>query len=517
MNNNTIVWIIVIIVIVFCLYYFYKSSTENLENSGNNSEWVTKDLVYKKFNGNNTIMDFSSVGYMGGEIVPDMTIQIKLKPSGTNDDTQKIQDAIDKLSKYSLDKNGQRGVIQLSSGTFNIRGVLKISKSGIVLRGKKSRSNPTKFMCTLKEFRTIIQINNDKRNFTKQYTTKVNDNYIPVGERRIRVEDTSNFKIGDKVVINKTVTEKFVKSLNMDTLVRNGGSQTWLKIGSVLSENRHITSINAKNKVITLDIGVSDALDSSMFDDLSLMSYTYDYLYNIGIENITFDTDEVYSGDFLTNGLENGLKLCEMTGVIDSWVDNCIINEFTSGIDISKNSSRITLNKNKFTRTKGNTGGAQAFDIYLAGSQVLITNGSSTGVRNISIGSMANASGPNVVYNYTQKGGVSLEPHMRWASGLLIENVKGGDISIRNRGNMGSGHGWSMVNGVVWNCSPETLNIQNPPGYKNFAIGCKSKKFNNSLPFDGKTGVVESYNKSISYSLYETQKKANTVKYTLGQ
>ena len=405
----------------------------------------------------------------------------------------------------------------LSPGIFYIKGTLKINTSGIVLRGSES----TRIICTLNNYRTIIEINNKKRNFTRLYTAKVVDNYIPVNEKRIRVDDITKFKVGDSVIIEKSITDTFIKSLNMDILVRNDKPQVWLKSGSILSENRHIVAINPKNSVITLDIGLSDAIDSKMFSDITVTSYKYDYIYNIGIENMTFDVDKAYSGDFLTGHSMNGLTLCNMTGVIDCWMNNCIVNDFTSGIEISKNSSRITLNKIIFTRTTKNTGGAQSFDIYLSGSQVLISNGksenkaASSKTTTISIGTMANRSGPNVVYNYIQNG-VSLEPHMRWSSGLLVENVKGGDISIRNRGNMGSGHGWAMVNCTVWNCYPQSLNIQNPPGYKNFAIGCGGI-LNESTPFKGDTGEMESYDKPISYSLFETQKKNNNTTYTLGK
>jgi hypothetical protein len=517
--DKTYIWIFVAVVIICCLYYFKSSiisGCEHLVNNTNASEWVTENLEYKKFKKSNTIMDFSSVGYMGGQKPPRIHGKLTLKPSGTTDDTQVIQDAIDKISKYELNTDGHRGAISLSPGTYYIKGVLKINASGIVLRGSNTDSDPTKFICTLQNYRTIIQVRNDKKKFTERYSTQVTDTYIPVGKNKIRVDDTSNFKVGDKVIIKKNITDAFIQSLNMDTLTRSGKAQTWLKSGTTLTENRHITSINASNKVITLDIGISDAIDFSMFTDVRLTSYNYDYLYNIGIENIVLSVDEIYTGEFLTNGETNGLTFCELSGVIDSWVVNCTVNEFTSGIDISKNSSRITIDKNNFTRTKRNDGGALAFDIYLGGSQVLISNGTSTGKRNISVGTLANASGPNVVYNYTQKGGVSLEPHMRWASGLLVENVKGGDISIRNRGNFGTGHGWSMVNGVIWNCSPSTLNIQSPPGYKNFAIGCKSDKLNRDLAVTGDNGEVESYNNFVSYSLFEIQKKNNTVVYTLG-
>ena len=57
---------------------------------------------------------------------------------------------------------------------------------------------------------------------------------------------------------------------------------------------------------------------------------------------------------------------------------------------------------------------------------------------------------------------------------MLYDNVKApnGGIELRNRGSMGSGHGWSMGWGVAWNCTAESYIIQSAPGAPNWMIGC---------------------------------------------
>ena len=49
---------------------------------------------------------------------------------------------------------------------------------------------------------------------------------------------------------------------------------------------------------------------------------------------------------------------------------------------------------------------------------------------------------------------------------MLYDNCRApdGGIELRNRGSMGSGHGWSMGWGVVWNCEAKDYIVQNPPG-----------------------------------------------------
>ena len=83
--------------------------------------------------------------------------------------------------------------------------------------------------------------------------------------------------------------------------------------------------------------------------------------------------------------------------------------------------------------------------------------------------------GPVVVLNCIFHGHGAIQPHMRWATGLLVDNcqVPEGGIDLMNRGIMGSGHGWTIGWSVVWNCTAKTFVIQQPPGSMNWAIGCK--------------------------------------------
>ncbi len=80
--------------------------------------------------------------------------------------------------------------------------------------------------------------------------------------------------------------------------------------------------------------------------------------------------------------------------------------------------------------------------------------------------------------NFSASGvSTNLAPHQRWATGLLIDNFYSptGGIALQDRGNAGSGHGWSIGFGVVWNSVANTLLIQQPPGSTNWAIGSSGR------------------------------------------
>jgi hypothetical protein len=92
----------------------------------------------------------------------------------------------------------------------------------------------------------------------------------------------------------------------------------------------------------------------------------------------------------------------------------------------------------------------------------------------------SNTPGPNVFLDSRAEGSYSeLGPHHRWATGTLFDNVvhqsNGGDerIGAYNRGNAGSGHGWSGAYQVFYNCLGDNFKVDSPPYARNWVIGCR--------------------------------------------
>ena len=75
---------------------------------------------------------------------------------------------------------------------------------------------------------------------------KVTDKYIPAGSYRLTVADVSGLSVGDNIEIRKPVTEKWIKYMKMNDLVRDGKPQTWIKAGRQLIAERTIAGIEGR-------------------------------------------------------------------------------------------------------------------------------------------------------------------------------------------------------------------------------------------------------------------------------
>ena len=78
-------------------------------------------------------------------------------------------------------------------------------------------------------------------------------------------------------------------------------------------------------------------------------------------------------------------------------------------------------------------------------------------------------------------------------------------MNAQDRGNLGTGHGWSGAFQVFWNCTSARAAIQNPPLAYNWNIGYTGK--NKGARFARPDGIWEATNKGgvKPQSLYVAQ------------
>ncbi|MEO8111145.1 MAG: hypothetical protein ABI594_13970 [Ginsengibacter sp.] len=478
------------------------------QNEIGKSKWVNYNsdgkLIYKTTKQGDRIMDFSYAGYMGGGVsIPSVETKITLSAM-EGDNSEAIQNAIDEVSKMEM-VNGFRGAVLLKPGTYNCEKSISIDASGVVLRGSGSGENGTIINMTGKSH-VCISVRNKVIYNTIGTPAAFADNYVPSGTMSFNLTDAWDFAVGDTIRITKPVTPAWVQFMGMDQLVRDGKKQTWIT-GEITCDR--IIKKKEKNK-ITVDVPLTDSYDSK-------------YLYPPGVSVIKIST----SGELSQIGIENFSIVCPaksvtineghhraftISDVTDGWARN--IDIFNTVNSISVTGKRITVEHISISHDSATLGAAKPADINGSGPQLFFNHCNITGDNLFFFGTGAKVTGPVVLLNCIFKGNGWIQPHQRWATGLLIDNceVPDGGIDFMNRGEMGSGHGWAIGWAVAWNCKAKSYLNQMPPGAANWVIASFGEKEKRAIPFDKEPflpeGIYDSYEHPVApKSLYLAQLK----------
>jgi len=215
---------------------------------------ASEKLVYQKDTLGNRLPDFSYVGYHSGKkSIPKVPVRMTLE-ARQDDNTEHIQNALDKLAEMSPDENGFRGALLLKKGIYKVSGKLTISNSGIVLRGEGNDTEGTIIIATgyddFKYKRTLISIgsksnplepntshkfpDNKRISLIERSEQAIVDDYVPIGSNSFEVASTSDYKPGDKIVVYRPSTKKWISSIGCDQLeARWAGIRDirWIKDG----------------------------------------------------------------------------------------------------------------------------------------------------------------------------------------------------------------------------------------------------------------------------------------------
>lgn len=482
-------------------------------------------LVYRTTPRGDRIIDFSHAGYMGGGVaLPSVPVAKTVLPSDGKDDTGQIQNAIDEASALPV-RNGFRGAVLLAPGEFVCSRTLYIQASGVVLRGSGSGPGGTTIrMVGEKHCAIIVGERRDDQEpqregsgsavrpdgkatmETESVQTTIADPYVPSGVQTFTVADSRGFAVGDTIVIKRPTTAAWLHAMQMNNLKRDGRSQTFIRVGRTGDSERKIRAIDGRR--VTIDVPLSDSYDARYLDPpgtLVRKGHLSSPVSHAGIERLRIQCPPLeikYS-----SAPYSAIRI----GGDDCWVKDVYCEETMNSTAVS--GRRVTLQQVVVTHTYPNLGASKPADFSIQGSQVLIDRCKASGGNTYFVWTGSLQAGPNVVLNSSFSGyGSRLQPHQRWATGLLFDNcrIPDGGIDFMNRGVAGSGHGWTMGWGVAWNCVAKTYIIQNPPESHNWAIGCVGARQQTARLFDTAPilpeGEFDSFGRHVSpQSLYLAQ------------
>lgn len=453
----------------------------------------------------NIIPDFSRVGYHEGNLpIPDAEVKIELAPS--DDDERTIQTAIDRVSRMQKNARGLRGAVLLLPGTYRIPGTLRIDSSGVVLRGSGS---DTRLIATGNRQRSLIKVAGfGSPREIKGTRISVKDAFIPTGRFDLNVDDARSFKPGDEVILQMDARDRWVTDLKMDRIEERPGTEQWDAAGYRFSFQRRIEAIDGNRLV--LDNPLMMELDERYFTS-SLYKYSYyGRISESGVEYLTCISE--FSSD---TAEDHGWLAVEMDRIENGWVRGVHSLHFGLGcVSLNSQARKVTVMDCSARDPKSIITGGRRYSFTIDGQQNLVTRCYSREARH-DFATGSRVCGPNVFSDcVAERSNSDVGPHHRWTMGTLYDNIgTDNQLNVQDRGNWGSGHGWTGVTQVIWNCRAKTLVCQDPwIGGKNYLIGGIYARLNGRLSGRPQTRAeLSNITGPLPASLYQTQLKARGV------
>ncbi|WP_338875294.1 DUF6298 domain-containing protein [Spirosoma sp. SC4-14] len=425
-------------------------------------------LVYSPDERGNRIPDFSYCGYKAGEeAVPTVAIKVVI-PFRKGDATRRIQAALDYVASLPLGSDGFRGSVLLEKGVYEVAGSLRISASGVVLRGSGMNAGGTTLLGTGLCRDNLISISGSN---DRQLTAAVpiTDAYVPVNALNVRVANPTDFKTGDYVQIRRPATKEWIQKLGTDTFGGGLSALGWKPGQRDLFWDRQITAVNGAE--LTLDAPLTTALDSA-YGGGTIARYAWPgQIAQSGVENLQLEStidktnpkDEAHS--WMAIGLEN---------IQDAWIRQVVFRHFAgSAVYVHETARRITVEDCQSLEPVSEIGGERRNTFFVRGQQVLCQRlYAESGIHDFAVGFCA--TGPNAFVQceshlpYSFSGSID-----SWASGVLFDivNIDGNALRFANRGQDEQGAGWNAANSVLWQCTAARVENYQPPTAQNWAFG----------------------------------------------
>jgi hypothetical protein len=454
-------------------------------------------LVYRTTRRGDRIPDFSSCGYRGGGVaLPDAPAKITIAPGNLGDDTPQIQAALDKVGRLPLRSHGIRGAVVLAPGTYFLLRTLRMRHSGVVLRGSGSAGSRATVLKLSGAPHLAIDVAGEFHRQELPGATWLTDRYVPAGATVIHVADASAIRSGDLLEILKPTTPAWVHFMQMDHMVRDGKPEQWMK--GTLRVRRLAAGV--AGDAVRLEVPLTDSFDARFYREQAatvIRVAISGRIAEAGVENLRI----VAPPRTLRQGFDPEFNGIVLDNVVDAWVRSVTMENMVTAVRVEREAERLTVEDVNLPSQATVISRARDGTFLVIGTQILIDRCSATGDKLSWVETEAQSEGPVVVLHSHFSGKGKVEPHQRWSTGFLVDSsdLGSGSLFMRNRGEMGTGHGWTIGWSVSWNNTAAKFLFQNPPGVLIWSIGDIGKQETASMPvFDapeGPTlpaGVVES-------------------------
>jgi hypothetical protein len=424
-------------------------------------------------------IDFSHAGYRGGGTAPAIPPATLIVAPAEGDDGDRIQAAIDRISALPQGRNGHRGVVQLTAGTYQVEGRIRIAADGVVLRGAGAGEGGATIVATGHDRRALILVEGGGDAPSGEPIAVTGT--VAVGAVNLPLASTAGLSVGDKITVRRPSTEAWITALGMDDFVgwRPEGRLNWKPGTRDIAWDRTITAVEPGGVVI--DAPLTTALDPDMGGGLVTRGPSTARIREVGIEGLALVSahDPARPMDE-----DHAWYAVAFDGVEDGWIRNLTARGFVgSVVDLGETTRRITVQDVAASDPVSEIGGWRRRVFYTAGQQGLFLRCTSEdGVHDFGLGHAA--AGPNVFLDCVSTDAKSDSGALEsWASGALFDEVKvrGAALTLTHRGREAQGAGWAAANSLLWNCEATVVEVRNPPNAPNAAVGCRGERIGDGV------------------------------------
>lgn len=451
-------------------------------------------IQYLKDARGNRVLDYSYCGYRNSNVdIPNVPVAVYVSPE-EGDNSSRIQKAINYVSSLKPDAAGFRGAVLLEKGVYHLNQALRITTSGVVLRG----ADKTGTVLVKRGYDRGAVLYMEGRNDCKiTDTLEIRSDYVPVNETTLQVSSASALKKGDKVMIYRPSEEAWIQSIGCHIFGGGIGALGWKKGDVDMSWDRIVEDIHGD--LVTLNAPLSMALNKSDAKS-EMLTYTWaGRIADCGVENLTLvsDYDQRYGMD--ENHAWTGVSI---DNAENCWVRNLDFKQFAgSAVIVQHHASNVTVEDCISTEPVSEIAGMRRRTFYTVGQHTLFQRCySEHGINDFAAG-MA-APGPNAFVQCESKESEGFSGSIgAWACGLLFDivNIDGNDLAFTNLGQAKNGAGWNTANSMCWQCTAAEIKCFSPTEEdKNYAYGCWAQ-----FSGDGEWG--ESNNHVHPRSLFNAQ------------
>jgi hypothetical protein len=407
-------------------------------------------------------LDYSYAGYrLSQTAIPDAPAVVRVAPG------EDIQRAIDYVATLTPNPQGLRGAILLEPGIHTLHQPLRITASGIVLRG--ADRHRTVLQKTGVDRGALLYIEGINNRILSNLTD-LKQSYTPAGATTLRPTSTEAFHVGDRLLIRRPSTKEWIAAMGCDRF-GDDGALAW-KAGDVdLVWDRTVTAVGADS--ITLDAPLTAALDAKYGNGV-VMRYNWPgRIAGCGVENLTLESvvesDNPKDEDHAWVGVA-------IENAEDCWVRLVHFRQFSgSAVAIGRTASRITVEDCISKDPVSEIGGGRRNTFLTLGQLCLFQRCySEHGIHDFAAGFCA--AGPNAFVQCDSWESLGSSGSIdAWACGLLFDivNIDGNDLLYKNFWNEHAGAGWNTANSLFWQCTASQIACFSPAAdARNSAYGC---------------------------------------------